>query len=46
MFRGLGIDWACTLLGCIGVVLAMVPFLFYRYGKTLRARSKMAADDL
>jgi hypothetical protein len=31
--------------GCISVLLAAVPFLFYAFGKRLRARSKLAADD-
>lgn len=32
LFHNLGINWACTLLGCISVLLAVVPFLFYIYG--------------
>ncbi|EIM92287.1 MFS general substrate transporter [Stereum hirsutum FP-91666 SS1] len=46
LFHNLGINWACTLLGCISVLLAVVPFLFYIYGPKLRAMSKMAADDI
>ncbi|EIN08811.1 MFS general substrate transporter [Punctularia strigosozonata HHB-11173 SS5] len=46
LFHNLGIDWACTLLGCVSVLLAVVPFLFYAFGKRLRTRSRMAADDL
>lgn len=44
MFNNLGIQWAGTLIGCIGVLLAPVPFLFYRYGKRLRQKSKFAFD--
>ncbi|KAF8494535.1 major facilitator superfamily domain-containing protein [Gautieria morchelliformis] len=33
LFKTLGINWACTLLGGVSVLLAGVPFLFYVYGK-------------
>ncbi|WVR03429.1 hypothetical protein IAU60_000420 [Kwoniella sp. DSM 27419] len=39
LFHNLGIDWACTLLGCIAVLLGITPFLFYHYGKRIRTRS-------
>ncbi|EJD48787.1 MFS general substrate transporter [Auricularia subglabra TFB-10046 SS5] len=45
LFHNLGVPWACTLLGCISVVLALVPFLFYIYGAKLRAMSRMAQGD-
>jgi DHA1 family multidrug resistance protein-like MFS transporter len=44
MFDNLGINWAGTVLGCIGVVLAPVPVLFYLCGKKLRVKSKFAFD--
>ena len=43
MFHNLGVDWACTLLGCIAVALAAIPFLFIKYGKALRARSRLVS---
>ena len=42
MFAGMGIQWAGTLLGCIALVLSPIPFIFYLYGKKLRAKSKFA----
>ena len=42
MFKGLGIQWAATLLGCVAVVLVPIPILFYIYGARLRARSSFA----
>jgi len=44
LFNNLGVDWACTLLGCISVVLAAVPFLFYIYGPKLRAMSRIVNE--
>ncbi|KAJ8102607.1 major facilitator superfamily domain-containing protein [Lipomyces tetrasporus] len=32
--------WACTLLGFISLAMAPIPFLFYKYGPAIRARSK------
>lgn len=34
---------ASTLLGCIGLVLAIFPLLILLFGKRLRARSKVAS---
>lgn len=42
MFDGMGIQWAATLLGCVAVVLAPIPFLFYYYGAQIRKRSAYA----
>jgi hypothetical protein len=43
LFKNLGVDWACTLLGCIALLLAGVPFTFYHFGPRLRAMSSYAA---
>ncbi|KAL1743340.1 major facilitator superfamily domain-containing protein [Schizophyllum fasciatum] len=42
MFQQLTVKWAATLLGLIGLLLAPSPFLFYRYGPAIRARSTYA----
>ncbi|SSD61215.1 probable Polyamine transporter 1 [Saccharomycodes ludwigii] len=42
MFRNMGTNWAGLLLGLFAAALAPVPFLFYRYGKKLRQKSKYA----
>ncbi|KNG49963.1 MFS general substrate transporter [Stemphylium lycopersici] len=39
MFRGLGPQWACTLLGCLSILGACIPFVLAKYGEALRSRS-------
>lgn len=43
MFRGLGFQAASGLLGAIGTVLTLVPWVLYFYGPKIRARSKIAS---
>jgi MFS family permease len=40
MFHNLGISWAASTLGFISIALIPIPFLFYVYGKRIRARGK------
>ncbi|KAF8168994.1 major facilitator superfamily domain-containing protein [Mycena galopus ATCC 62051] len=42
MFTKLGVNWAATLLGGVGLLLAPSSFLFYKYGARIRANSKFA----
>lgn len=42
MYENMGVDWALTLLGAIAVVLALVPYVFYRYGPRIRSKSRFA----
>ena len=42
MFNGMGINWACTLLGCVAAILVPVPVWFYFKGGKIRERSKFA----
>lgn len=42
MFKGLGVNWAGTLLGCVAAVLVPIPVAFYVYGARLRGKSKFA----
>jgi DHA1 family multidrug resistance protein-like MFS transporter len=42
MFEGMGIQWASTLLGCVGVALVPIPVVFWLYGHKIRARSAFA----
>ncbi|KAH8711825.1 major facilitator superfamily domain-containing protein [Phaeosphaeriaceae sp. PMI808] len=39
MFKGMGIQWASTLLGCVALLLVPMPVVFYIYGKRLRAKN-------
>ncbi|KAJ8690033.1 hypothetical protein PTI98_012879 [Pleurotus ostreatus] len=42
MFTKMGVNWACTLFGILGLILAPSPFLFKKYGPRIRAHSKFA----
>ena len=39
MFQQLGTQWACTLLGCLSILGASIPFVLVKYGEALRSRS-------
>ncbi|KAL2812647.1 major facilitator superfamily domain-containing protein [Aspergillus granulosus] len=41
MYNALGLGWGNSLLAFIGLVFAPLPFLFYRYGETLRNRFQL-----
>lgn len=38
MYDGLGLQWASWLLAFVSLAMIAVPFSFYKYGATLRAR--------
>jgi len=42
MFDTLGISGAGSLIGGVAVILAPIPFVFYKYGKSIRQRSNFA----
>jgi MFS family permease len=42
MFDTLGVGGAGSLIGGVAVVLAPIPFVFYKYGKSIRQRSRFA----
>ena len=42
MFVNLGINWAAMLLGSITLLLAPMPFLFYKYGLWVCSKSSFA----
>lgn len=46
MFNGLGANVAASVLAALATVFCIVPLLFSRYGKSLRARSKFARYSL
>jgi hypothetical protein len=41
MFENMGIQWACTLLGCLAAVMIPIPLVFRAYGPFLRGKSKL-----
>ncbi|KAE8838398.1 hypothetical protein PTNB73_03586 [Pyrenophora teres f. teres] len=40
MYEALGIGWATSLLGFLALVMIPIPFLFFKYGPIIRAKSK------
>ena len=45
MFNKLGVNWAGSLLGFLGVAFLPIPFLFYKYGERLRKHSSYAVSQ-
>jgi len=46
MYKRLGINWASSLLGFLGIAFIPIPFLLYKYGKQIRQKSKNARKDI
>lgn len=42
MYTNLGYQWASSLLAFLALAMMPFPYLFFRYGKAIRARSKFA----
>lgn len=42
MFAALGVGGGGSLIAGVATLLAAIPFLFYKYGKQIRLRSKFA----
>lgn len=42
MYKRLGYQWASSLAAFLGLVLGVVPFILFRWGSTIRARSKIS----
>lgn len=42
MFHKLGVGGGGSLVGGLATVLAIIPFVFWKYGKKIRIRSKFA----
>ncbi|KAI9728075.1 MAG: hypothetical protein M1834_007791 [Cirrosporium novae-zelandiae] len=45
MFHNLGIPWAASILAFFAVALIPIPYLFYIYGKRIRARGKWSVES-
>jgi DHA1 family multidrug resistance protein-like MFS transporter len=46
MYNRLGINWASSLLGFLGIAFIPIPFLLYKFGKQIRQKSKNARKDI
>jgi hypothetical protein len=42
MYENLGTHWTLTVLGIISAVALPIPYILYRYGSSVRRRSKWA----
>lgn len=42
MYGNIGVHWTLTILGCIAVILAPAPMIFWKLGPRLRRRSRYA----
>jgi multidrug resistance protein len=40
MFAKLGVDWACSLLAFLSLGMALIPWMFIRFGDRIRANSR------
>lgn len=45
MYQGIGVHWTMTWLGCVAVVLAPAPLLFWKFGPKVRKKSPYATDE-
>lgn len=43
MYEGLGLQWASWLLAFVALAMVLIPFSFYKFGKTVRA--KLCKED-
>lgn len=46
MFDAMGVGGGGSLIGGLAALLGVVPFVFYRYGKGIRMKSKFAPTKL
>jgi len=45
MYKNLGTHWTLTVLACISIVIAPVPYVLYVWGHKVRGRSKYAVGE-
>ncbi|KAF2770198.1 MFS general substrate transporter [Teratosphaeria nubilosa] len=43
-YNNLGVPYTCTTLACLSAMLVPVPYVFYKYGPWIRAKSKYAIN--
>ncbi|KAJ5832233.1 hypothetical protein N7474_000544 [Penicillium riverlandense] len=46
MFHNLGVPWAASVLGFVSIALIPIPYLFYIFGRRIRARGKWSRPSL
>ena len=45
MYEVMGVQWASTLIGLVSLVLAPIPFLFFKYGAKIREKSRFVPHE-
>lgn len=45
MFNGMGYQYAGLLLSLLALLAAPLPFILFKYGERIRAKSKYASSD-
>ncbi|KAJ6209167.1 benomyl/methotrexate resistance protein [Bipolaris maydis] len=46
MYKKLGIDWASSLLGFLGIAFIPIPFALHKWGRQVRFKGKLARKDI
>ena len=46
MYYNIGVDWGSTVFGCVAVLLVPVPFVFFIWGRRIRARGQWSKGSL
>jgi hypothetical protein len=46
MYHTLGVDWGSSVFGCFAAVLIPVPFLFFAWGRRIRARGQWSKHSV
>lgn len=44
MYKNLGTHYTCTVLGAIAALVMPVPYILYKFGSKVRAKSKYSAS--
>ncbi len=44
MYNNLGIHWASSIPAFLALICVPFPFLFYKYGRSIRLRCKFASE--
>lgn len=46
MFHNMGVDWATTVFACLAVLAIPVPYYFFFYGRSIRARGFWSRESV
>ncbi|KAI1622980.1 MFS transporter [Exophiala viscosa] len=43
-YSNVGMHWTLTIMGCLSLLLAPIPYVFYKYGHLIRKKSRFAVN--